>query len=82
MAGFEADKNVPVDDDALMDAVDGAVQLGFSEKNSSLITALKKLSIPHAINNWGPSKFDDFQNATVEFFRYRRPSREIVAEVC
>lgn len=82
MAGFGAGKNDPTDEDALVDAVYGAVQLGFNGKDSSLIAALTKLSVPHGMKNWGPSRFDDFQNATVGFFRYPRPRREVIAEVC
>ncbi|KAJ7741953.1 Alpha/Beta hydrolase protein [Mycena maculata] len=57
-----------VDQTALLDAVYGALQLGFSSQQTSLISALTARAVPHALKNWGPTKLDEYRIATVDFF--------------
>ncbi|KAJ8094855.1 hypothetical protein AAF712_009608 [Marasmius tenuissimus] len=60
-----------VDEAALLDAVYGALQLAFSNKSSSLITALVKTTYPMAKKNWGPKDFQTYRTATLDFFLNR-----------
>ncbi|KAF9467889.1 alpha/beta-hydrolase [Collybia nuda] len=62
-----------IDELALLDAVHGALQLGFSGEESSLINALKALSFPQAMVNFGPGRFEEFHTASVKFFTDRKP---------
>ncbi|KAJ7441770.1 Alpha/Beta hydrolase protein [Mycena galericulata] len=57
-----------VDQTALLDSVCGALQLGFSGQQTSLINALIGRAVPNALKNWGPSKLDEYRIATVDFF--------------
>ncbi|KAL0581776.1 hypothetical protein V5O48_000253 [Marasmius crinis-equi] len=63
--------NGKVDEAALLDAVYGALQLAFSNKTSTLITALVKNAYPMAKKNWGPKDFDSYRVATLDFFLSR-----------
>ncbi|KAJ7800387.1 Alpha/Beta hydrolase protein [Mycena olivaceomarginata] len=64
----EAFKGKKVDQTALLDSVCGALQLGFSGQQTSLISALTARAVPHALKNWGKSKLDEYRIATVDFF--------------
>ncbi|KAJ7032002.1 Alpha/Beta hydrolase protein [Mycena alexandri] len=64
----EAFKEGKVDQTALLDSVCGALQLGFSGQQSSLINALISRAVPFALKNWGPSKLVEYRIATVDFF--------------
>ncbi|KAJ6571003.1 Alpha/Beta hydrolase protein [Mycena vulgaris] len=65
----EAFKSSTVDESALLDAVCGALQLGFSGQQTSLISALTARAVPHAMKNWGgPTKLVEYRIATVDFF--------------
>ncbi|KAJ7665976.1 Alpha/Beta hydrolase protein [Mycena polygramma] len=65
---LEAFKGSKVDQIALLDSVCGALQLGFSGQQTSLISALTTRSVPHALKNWGPGHLDEYRIATVDFF--------------
>ncbi|KAJ6557950.1 Alpha/Beta hydrolase protein [Mycena capillaripes] len=60
-----------VDQTALLDSVCGALQLGFSSQQTSLINALTARAVPHALKNWGPSHLEEYRIATVDFFTKR-----------
>ncbi|KAJ7247934.1 Alpha/Beta hydrolase protein [Mycena haematopus] len=64
-AAFQGKK---VDELAMRDSVCGALQLGFSSKETSLINALTAVTIPHAIKNWNKTKLDEYRIATLDFF--------------
>ncbi|KAJ7468065.1 Alpha/Beta hydrolase protein [Mycena latifolia] len=64
----EAFKDGKVDQTALLDSVCGALQLGFSGQQTSLISALTARAVPHALKNWGPKNLDEYRIATVDFF--------------
>ncbi|KAJ7108712.1 Alpha/Beta hydrolase protein [Mycena epipterygia] len=64
----EAFKDGKVDQSALLDSVCGALQLGFSGQQTSLISALTARAVPNALKNWGPTKLDEYRIATVDFF--------------
>ncbi|KAJ7778081.1 Alpha/Beta hydrolase protein [Mycena metata] len=64
----EAFKDGKVDQVALLDSVCGALQLGFSGQQTSLINALVARAVPFALKNWGPSKLNEYRIATVDFF--------------
>ncbi|KAK7044845.1 AB hydrolase-1 domain-containing protein [Favolaschia claudopus] len=64
----EAFKGKKVDQIALLDAVCGALQLGFSGQQSSFINALIARTVPHALKNWGRNKLDEYRIATIDFF--------------
>ncbi|KAF7326012.1 AB hydrolase-1 domain-containing protein [Mycena kentingensis (nom. inval.)] len=68
----EAFKGSKVDQTALLDAVCGALQLGFSGQQTSLIKALIARAVPHALKNWGPSKLVEYRIATADFFIKRK----------
>ncbi|KAJ7634601.1 Alpha/Beta hydrolase protein [Roridomyces roridus] len=61
-----------VDQSALLDAVCGAVQLGFNGQQTSLIDALTKNAVPHALRNWGPKQLNEYRTATLDFFVNRK----------
>ncbi|KAJ6487739.1 Alpha/Beta hydrolase protein, partial [Mycena sanguinolenta] len=69
IGGF--DKKGIVDEDALNVSVQGAIQLGFSGRKSSLIEALVKRAYPQAIKNWGPKNLVEYRIATLDFFTKR-----------
>ncbi|KAF7360185.1 AB hydrolase-1 domain-containing protein [Mycena venus] len=64
----EAFKGGKVDQTALLDSVCGALQLGFSGQQTSLISALTARAVPHALKNWGPTKLGEYRIATIDFF--------------
>ncbi|KAF8889587.1 Alpha/Beta hydrolase protein [Infundibulicybe gibba] len=61
------------DESALLDAVYGALQLGFNSVESSLISAMRARTIPQAMRNWPPSKIDEMHTVSVKFFADRKP---------
>ncbi|KAJ6451822.1 Alpha/Beta hydrolase protein [Mycena vitilis] len=65
---LEAFKESKVDQLALLDSVCGALQLGFSGQQTSLISALTTRVVPNALKNWGPKHLDEYRIATVDFF--------------
>ncbi|KAJ7668005.1 Alpha/Beta hydrolase protein [Mycena rosella] len=67
----EAFKGSKVDQTALLDSVCGALQLGFSGQQTSLISALTARALPHALKNWGPTHLVEYRIATVDFFTKR-----------
>ncbi|KAJ7269641.1 Alpha/Beta hydrolase protein [Mycena rebaudengoi] len=69
VAAFEGSK---VDQTALLDAVCGALQLGFSGEQTSFISALTARAVPYSLKNWGPSKLKEYRIATVDFFVKRK----------
>ncbi|KAK7041562.1 hypothetical protein VNI00_009149 [Paramarasmius palmivorus] len=70
--GFGDATNSKVDDAALLDALYGAMQFGFSNKTTSLTNAYAKRFLPLAKKIWGPNNFDLFHTATVDFFTKRK----------
>ncbi|KAJ7118676.1 Alpha/Beta hydrolase protein [Mycena crocata] len=68
----EAFKGGKVDQIALLDAVCGALQLGFSGQQTSLISALTARAVPYSLKNWGPTKLDEYRIATIDFFTLRK----------
>ncbi|KAF8162449.1 Alpha/Beta hydrolase protein [Mycena galopus ATCC 62051] len=64
----EAFKEKKVDQTALLDSVCGALQLGFSGQQTSLISALTARAVPNALKNWGRTKLIEYRIATVDFF--------------
>ncbi|KAJ7150140.1 Alpha/Beta hydrolase protein [Mycena crocata] len=67
----EAFQDGKVDQLALLDAVCGALQLGFNGQQTSLISALTARAVPHSLKNWGPKNLDEYRIATVDFFTLR-----------
>ncbi|KAJ6627974.1 Alpha/Beta hydrolase protein [Mycena sp. CBHHK59/15] len=61
-------KDGKVDQTALLDSVCGALQLGFSSRQTSLVNAFTARVVPQALKNWGPAKLDEYRIATVDFF--------------
>ncbi|KAJ7175796.1 Alpha/Beta hydrolase protein [Mycena filopes] len=80
----EAFKDGKVDQTALLDSVCGALQLGFSGQQSSLINALVARAVPFALKNWGPSKLVEYRIATVDFFtkRVAQPAEAVRKITC
>ncbi|EEB96368.1 hypothetical protein MPER_04510, partial [Moniliophthora perniciosa FA553] len=70
--GKKASTGNKTDETALLDSVYGALQLAFSNKTSTLISALTKLTYPMAKKNWGPKDFDVYKTATLDFFTQRK----------
>ncbi|KAH9478562.1 Protein ABHD11 [Psilocybe cubensis] len=66
-------KNDNPDEDAMLDAVLGAVQLGFNQSNESIVSALVQYTLPQAIKNWSPENFGAFHTVSVDFFVDRKP---------
>nr|GAT46118.1 predicted protein [Mycena chlorophos] len=64
----EAFKGGKVDQLALLDSVCGALQLGFSGQESTLVKALTTRAVPLALKNWGPTKLVEYRIAAVDFF--------------
>ncbi|KAG6899330.1 hypothetical protein C0993_011184 [Termitomyces sp. T159_Od127] len=56
------------DIEAIKDSAKGSNQLGFNSTSGSLIKAMRKVTIPKAIRNYGPGRFEECYIATVAFF--------------
>ncbi|PPQ69671.1 hypothetical protein CVT24_001204 [Panaeolus cyanescens] len=63
----------PRDQDAILDAVFGALQLGFNGSQSTMVTALVQYTVPQGLKNWAPERFDEFHTVSVKFFTDRKP---------
>ncbi|ESK91575.1 alpha beta hydrolase fold protein [Moniliophthora roreri MCA 2997] len=67
--GFQDNK---IDEMELLDAIYGSLQLAFSNKTSSLISALVQVLYPTAKKIWGPKDFDAYTTSTLDFFTQRK----------
>ncbi|KAG5727211.1 hypothetical protein E4T56_gene1409 [Termitomyces sp. T112] len=56
------------DIEAIKDSAKGSNQLGFNSTSGPLIKAMRKVTIPKAIRNYGPGRFEECYIATVAFF--------------
>ncbi|KAG7086410.1 hypothetical protein E1B28_002365 [Marasmius oreades] len=71
-----------IDESALMDAVYGGLQLAFSNKSSTLISALIKNTLPPARKNWGPKGLVQHRIATLDIFVNRTShSKEALSKI-
>lgn len=71
-----------IDEDAVMFAVEGGLQLGFNSKKSSLINALVARTLPQAQKNWAGDKIDTLYRISVQFFtRRKRHCRDNLAKI-
>ncbi|KAG6917116.1 hypothetical protein DXG01_003782 [Tephrocybe rancida] len=52
----------------LKDSMLGGIELAFNSAVTPIIKALVKLTLPHAIVNFGPGRFEEFHTAAVDFF--------------
>ncbi|KAF9265895.1 alpha/beta-hydrolase [Marasmius fiardii PR-910] len=68
-----------LDETAQLDAVYGAMQLAFSNKHSTLITALIQSTYPKARKNWGSKDLTQYRIATLDFFinRFSHPKEDL-----
>ncbi|KAF8652357.1 hypothetical protein AX16_004387 [Volvariella volvacea WC 439] len=62
-----------IHEDALLDAISGALQLGFNGSQSSIVTSLIACTYPRALINWAPGKFEELHSVSVKFFKNRKP---------
>ncbi|KAJ7885029.1 Alpha/Beta hydrolase protein [Mycena leptocephala] len=62
-----------IDYTALEDAVMGALQLAYNNKETRLTKALTSASFKAALRNWGPDNFATLHSVTVKFFLNREP---------
>ncbi|KAF5370063.1 hypothetical protein D9758_001386 [Tetrapyrgos nigripes] len=70
------------DDSVLLEAVYGALQLGFSNKSSTLINALMNRTYPIAKNIWGPKGLDQYRVMTVDIITNRKSqTKEALAKL-
>ncbi|KAF9025016.1 alpha/beta-hydrolase [Hymenopellis radicata] len=63
------------DESALLDAVHGALQLGFNNHQSSMVSALTSRAVPYATKTWGgkdPKDMESYVTITVKFFTERK----------
>ncbi|KAJ6582894.1 Alpha/Beta hydrolase protein [Mycena vulgaris] len=83
-AAFKGGKGAKVDQSALLDAVCGALQLGFSGQQTSLIDALVARTVPCGLKNWGPTKLQEYRIATVDFIikRTAQPASAVSKITC
>ncbi|KAG6861402.1 hypothetical protein C0995_000531 [Termitomyces sp. Mi166 len=56
------------DKEAIKDSANGSNQLGFNSTSGPLIKAFRKVTIPRAVKNYGPGRFEECYMATVGFF--------------
>lgn len=61
------------DQEALLDAIFGAVQLAFNHSKTSIVNAIVQHTVPQALRNWGPKTFEDLHTVSVTFFVDRKP---------
>ncbi|KAF4618668.1 hypothetical protein D9613_010124 [Agrocybe pediades] len=59
--------------EALLDAVFGALQLGFNGHQDPLVNALIQSTMPKAMVNWSPEHFEEYHTISVKFFTDRKP---------
>ncbi|KAJ7430751.1 Alpha/Beta hydrolase protein [Mycena galericulata] len=71
VAAFEDPHNV--DDAAIKDAVVGALQLAYNNRETTLSRALVSQAIPDGLKNWAPGNFEAFHTVSVKFFLNRAP---------
>ncbi|KAF6764083.1 Alpha/Beta hydrolase protein [Ephemerocybe angulata] len=62
-----------IDEGALLDAVCGALQLGFNGQQTSLIQATIQLTVPDAMRNWTKGRLEELHTVSVKFFCDRKP---------
>ncbi|KAJ7500675.1 Alpha/Beta hydrolase protein [Mycena galericulata] len=62
-----------VDKIALQDAVMGALQLAYNNRETPLTRAMLSKAFPEALTNWGPGNFELFHTVAVKFFLNRAP---------
>ncbi|KIY68529.1 alpha/beta-hydrolase [Cylindrobasidium torrendii FP15055 ss-10] len=60
------------DESALTDAVHGALQLGFNNVQTNMVSALTARSVPLAAKNWTAKTIDSYMISTVKFFTERK----------
>ncbi|KDR79966.1 hypothetical protein GALMADRAFT_242132 [Galerina marginata CBS 339.88] len=61
------------DQEALLDSVFGALQLGFNRAQSDFINALVQYTLPQGYRNWSPEHFEELHTVTVKFSLDRQP---------
>ncbi|KAG6850126.1 hypothetical protein H0H93_000748 [Arthromyces matolae] len=57
------------DRETLTHAITGALQLAVNSASTPFIKAIVKTTMPYSLKQFCPGKFDQFHQATVEFFR-------------
>ncbi|EIM92308.1 alpha/beta-hydrolase [Stereum hirsutum FP-91666 SS1] len=62
-----------IDEEALTDAVYGAVQLGFNNTTHGIISPLVSSAVPQATGNWRRDNLDEAYDILVGFFTKREP---------
>ncbi|CAA7264279.1 unnamed protein product [Cyclocybe aegerita] len=78
--GCKDPKNI--DQDALLDAIFGALQLGFNGGSGSMTTSLVQYTVPQGMKNWSSQHFEEFHTVSVKFFIDRKPHpREVLSTI-
>ncbi|KAF8155558.1 Alpha/Beta hydrolase protein [Crassisporium funariophilum] len=62
-----------IDQDALLDAVFGALQLAFNGQQSPFTKALVQATLPQSMRNWSSEHFEEFHTVSVKFFTDQKP---------
>ncbi|KAF8155557.1 Alpha/Beta hydrolase protein [Crassisporium funariophilum] len=62
-----------IDQDALLDAVSGAIQLGFNGQLVPVTQAISQATIPRNLRNWSLEHFEEFHTVSVKFFTDQKP---------
>ncbi|KAF8155559.1 Alpha/Beta hydrolase protein [Crassisporium funariophilum] len=62
-----------IDQDALLDAIFGAIQLAFNGQQSPISKALTQATLPRSMRNWSSEHFEEFHTVSVKFFTDRKP---------
>ncbi|KAJ2926625.1 hypothetical protein H1R20_g10447, partial [Candolleomyces eurysporus] len=71
-AASQQDADNP-DEEALLDAVCGALQLGFNGQQTKLIQTMIQLTVPDALRNWTRDRLEMLHTVSVKFFCDRKP---------
>ncbi|KAK0435627.1 alpha/beta-hydrolase [Armillaria borealis] len=80
---IEGFKTGRLDMTAISDSMYGAYQLGFNNNRNSLVRALDGISLPLALKNAVPARFEQYERGTVDFLNNRTEySEDQLSRIC